>query len=929
MKQTLILYSFNPGDLVKSINWIRASGKYVITDPNNNQMLMYLDEKAYNRMVLVAISSEKTLTVLVTPDDSKEDVERRFHPSSPSKDGVNTPFKYPKASKMFSLLEGWKVSESMVSFKRNFENFVPIYYNDIISWLGNKPSRPSKSSIEQLGLRMNIIFKNEGINQLIITFKIYSITILQFISGNPLSSTQDLGRRVRLINGLPYKLPAHFRHLIRSGNLTQIRAILSIFQAYKGFKGSWKDPDLSSISADRFVRPESNRFISLSKEMFSLFPSVSSSNLIIREDWSEVESLQLKFWKDFNPKGLKATLFYDRERLILPLTAGPNHKVSVLGSSLDALAIMVNDKMNSLFRSFIGEGLIVARRQKTFFPELNNSVYQLLTDQAKILSSSLLISDKTLIQVIQQISFLRTKFSYVIPLLPNLDKKERTKVTNALLKTLRVGKLAIKLEAAGKVRVFAISDFWTQNLMKPLHDSLFELLRNHSSDATFNQEGKVKEFSERNYEFIASYDLKSATDLIPVQLYEHVIGFWTTPAFAMSWSGLLNKRDYHFKDKIYSYTRGQPMGTLSSWASLALVHHFIVFLASQRAQITHFRDYLVLGDDIIIANKSVAEQYCLVCKDYGITIGLPKSFVSNKGMFQFASQNIVKQDNISPLSLKEVLACAGHSYYFGEDFNLAKRMEWLERLLRRGFLNTESVVNYLRPFMTASEYKHFSHCLFQGILPSNRVNLIVSILSKLVLLSKDNSITIDQFMSSLRGNIGLFDKTIKFKPSEIKAFFKIYFVYIKDNFKSVEASYSSFLKLDHLQSKINLMIPGTNLVLENGLLNSNSDSMRTYVKIRLEFNSILKELYADLEEEKWSVLYEGVEEGERILDTPKLSRLMELIQELEGLSVRKALFNKVINSIDTKVPFLTKLQLKLLNDLDSRHSKGTIITIES
>jgi hypothetical protein len=371
------------------------------------------------------------------------------------------------------------------------------------------------------------------------------------------------------------------------------------------------------------------------------------------------------------------------------------------------------------------------------------------------------------------------------------------------------------------------------------------------------------------------------------------------------------------------------MGTLSSWASLALVHHFIVFLASQRANINHFRDYLVLGDDIIIANKSVAEQYCLVCKDYGITIGLPKSFVSNKGMFQFASQNIVKQDNISPLSLKEVLACAGHSYYFGEDFNLAKRMEWLERLLRRGFLNTESIVNFLRPFMTASEYKQFSQSLYQGILPSNRVNLIVSILSKLVLINQDNSFTIDQFMSSLRGNISLFDKTIKFPPSEIKAFFKIYFVYIKENFKSVEASYSSYLRLDNLQSKLNLMIPGTSMVLENGLLNSNSNSMETYMKIRLEFNRILKELYADLEEEKWTVLIEGVEKGERLLSIPKLTRLMELIQELEGLSVRKALFNKVLNSIDTKVPFLTKLQLKLLNDLDSRHSKGTIITIES
>jgi len=400
MKSTLILYSFNPGDLVKSINWIRASGKYVITDPNNNLLLMYLDEKAYNRMVLVAISSEKTLTVLVTPDDSKEDVERRFNPSFPSKDGMNTPLIYPKFPKMFSILEGWKVSESMVSFKRNFDSFVPIYYRDIMSWLGNKPSKLSLSSIIKLSSRMNIIYKNEGINQLIITFKIYSITILQFISGNPLVSTQDLGRRVRLINGLPYKLPAHFRHLIRTKNLSQIRAILSIFQAYKGFKGSWKDPDLSSISADRFVRVVKNTHISLNNFDFNgLFSPVSSIKRNFGEDWSEVDSLQLKFWRDFNPKGIKAILFSDREHLTLPLTAGPNHKVSTLGSSLDALAIVASDKFFSLFHNFIKEGLYIAKEQKTFYPTKENSVYDLMIEQAQTLATQLKSSDKTLCMI--------------------------------------------------------------------------------------------------------------------------------------------------------------------------------------------------------------------------------------------------------------------------------------------------------------------------------------------------------------------------------------------------------------------------------------------------------------------------------------------------------------------------------------------------
>jgi len=33
-----------------------------------------------------------------------------------------------------------------------------------------------------------------------------------------------------------------------------------------------------------------------------------------------------------------------------------------------------------------------------------------------------------------------------------------------------LGQLALKEEAAGKIRVFAMVDIWTQSVLKPLHD---------------------------------------------------------------------------------------------------------------------------------------------------------------------------------------------------------------------------------------------------------------------------------------------------------------------------------------------------------------------------------------------------------------------------------------------------------------------------
>lgn len=50
-----------------------------------------------------------------------------------------------------------------------------------------------------------------------------------------------------------------------------------------------------------------------------------------------------------------------------------------------------------------------------------------------------------------------------------------------------LGRLGLKVEAAGKIRVFAMVDCWTQWLMKPLHQAIFTLLQSIPSDGTFDQ----------------------------------------------------------------------------------------------------------------------------------------------------------------------------------------------------------------------------------------------------------------------------------------------------------------------------------------------------------------------------------------------------------------------------------------------------------
>lgn len=95
----------------------------------------------------------------------------------------------------------------------------------------------------------------------------------------------------------------------------------------------------------------------------------------------------------------------------------------------------------------------------------------------------------------------------------------------------RLGRLALKHEAAGKVRVFAIVDGWTQSLLRPLHNFLFEILKNIEQDGTFDQRRPLDLLIQRNLPFLGSYDLSAATDRLPVKLQAQILSAMITPEF--------------------------------------------------------------------------------------------------------------------------------------------------------------------------------------------------------------------------------------------------------------------------------------------------------------------------------------------------------------------------------------------------------------
>lgn len=81
-----------------------------------------------------------------------------------------------------------------------------------------------------------------------------------------------------------------------------------------------------------------------------------------------------------------------------------------------------------------------------------------------------------------------------------------------------------------KTRVIAILDYFSQSVLRPVHDYLFGLLRRIPQDCTFDQDSfrsKVKD-----WDYFLSIDLSSATDRFPIW----VIVFVLSIRFGQDWA---------------------------------------------------------------------------------------------------------------------------------------------------------------------------------------------------------------------------------------------------------------------------------------------------------------------------------------------------------------------------------------------------------
>lgn len=101
------------------------------------------------------------------------------------------------------------------------------------------------------------------------------------------------------------------------------------------------------------------------------------------------------------------------------------------------------------------------------------------------------------------------------------------------------------------------------------------------------------------------------------------------------------------------------MGAYASWSALAMTHHMLIRYAAYALSI---KDplYVVLGDDVAIANKAVAAKYLEYVKILGLTISKGKSVIPENHIHgktigaEFAKRVIVDGDELTPMSPVEL-----------------------------------------------------------------------------------------------------------------------------------------------------------------------------------------------------------------------------------------------------------------------------------
>lgn len=109
---------------------------------------------------------------------------------------------------------------------------------------------------------------------------------------------------------------------------------------------------------------------------------------------------------------------------------------------------------------------------------------------------------------------------------------------------------------------------------------------------------------------------------------------------------------------------------------LALTHHVIVKMAALQVGYVSFKDYAVLGDDVVIANDKVASEYSFIMKTLGVSLNPSKS-IESFDFCEFAKRLRGHGINFTPVGPGLVLRTLRDKFYIARLLLEVHSLHWL------------------------------------------------------------------------------------------------------------------------------------------------------------------------------------------------------------------------------------------------------------
>jgi hypothetical protein len=530
------------------------------------------------------------------------------------------------------------------------------------------------------GFAQNVrkLYKRMGPRGLAIYLKACSVCLQQAAGGMVTPSTWALGAAIsRTRRGIPRIINPQHRVRIQAGDVSVIRLWLTLFGLYRviEFKGALKLKTIFEAGKDidgfmeewcKWVPTFYDKIRSISGESWKLSPT------------DDLSPKQIPFMQKCSPNsgGFTSVMGILWDVLLIGSHPEFHSALTVWIKLVDGIELTW--AINKVLKGF---DWVVFQRWETVYEGLRGD-----------LRSGRYVKGSTLFNMVTWQSGLATTSCGLHPLLPWAGDPvylyRRWYLDHMWGKSLAFGALAF-LREPGKIRVVAMVNLLTQTLMAPLHEWIFARLRKIPTDGTFNQtrpvESLIEGFKGKGH-WVASYDLSAATDRIPIRIQVELLKPLLGERLADLWAYLLvgqpyrlprTARSWNLGYNVVFYAVGQPMGALSSWAMLALVHHAIVQLAASKAYPRApgwFLLYAVLGDDVVIADHAVAMEYLRIMDALGVEIGLAKSLVSSQSSIEFAKRTWIRGRDCSPISLAEFSVARSNLGSLGE--LVAKNMKF-------------------------------------------------------------------------------------------------------------------------------------------------------------------------------------------------------------------------------------------------------------